>query len=169
MNRVETAQHARVERRCCIQKLLVDLHEVQSLQESPCPSEGPEAVTAHGTNDLDAGQRAGGPLGFATKILAEHLGLRLGDDELHERGGIKVHHRRLALSRPCTAENPARARLAGHGPERGAEIEQIASRRRHAAAEHQTLDMASAVQGDEQGDRATTGGDLHRSTCLDLA
>ena len=32
MNGVQTAQHARVERCGCVEKLLVDLHEVQPLQ-----------------------------------------------------------------------------------------------------------------------------------------
>jgi hypothetical protein len=67
------------------------------------------------------------------------------------------------------SEDRTRARLAGHRLERPTEIEQVPRWGHHASAVHQALDMASAAQGDEQGDRATTYGDLHGSTRLDLA
>ena len=97
MNGVETAQHTRVERRCCIEKLFVDLHQVEALQQSSGPGECHGTVAADGAKDLDAREGAGGPLGFVTKIAAERRGLGLGDDELHERGGVEVHPAATAL------------------------------------------------------------------------
>jgi len=48
-------------------------------------------VAADGAKDLHAREGAGGTLGFVSEIAAEREGLRLGADELHERGGIVVH------------------------------------------------------------------------------
>jgi len=62
------------------------------------------------------------------------------------------------------SEDRTWARLAGHRLERRAKVEQVTRRRQYAAAVHQTLDIASAAQGDEQGDRATSHGDLDGST-----
>ncbi len=70
MNGVETAQHARVERRCRIEKLFVDLHDVQPLQESSCPGECRGTVATDRAKDRDASEGAGGSLGFVTKIAA---------------------------------------------------------------------------------------------------
>jgi len=88
MNGIETTQHARVKRRRHIEKLFVDLHEVQPLQESSGAGHRPRTVPADCAKDLDPGEGAGGPLRLLAQIAAERRGLRLGDDELHKRGGV---------------------------------------------------------------------------------
>ena len=74
-------------------RFFVDLYEVEPLQQSSRPRERGRTVTARGAKNLDAGQSAGRPLGFAAEIAAQRQRLRLGDDKLHERGGIEIDHR----------------------------------------------------------------------------
>ncbi len=169
MNGVETAQDARVERRRCIEKLFVDLHEVQPLQESSGPGQRPRTVPTDRAKDLDPGQGTGGPSRLLAKIAAERRGLGLGDDQLHQRGGVQVHHPRLSLPGPPAKEHGARAGPAGHGRQRWAEIEQISRRRDHAPAADQALDMAGAAQGDKQGDGPPARGDFQSLPRLDMA
>ena len=68
---VETTQHARVECGRRIEKLFVDLDDVQPLQKSASPGERRGTMPAHGAKDLDSGEGTGGPFRFVTKIAAE--------------------------------------------------------------------------------------------------
>ncbi len=71
MNGVETAQHARVECRRRVEKLIVDLDDVQSLQQSASASERRGTVPTYGAKHLDSRQGTGSARRFAAKITAQ--------------------------------------------------------------------------------------------------
>ena len=56
VNGIEAPQHARVDRRCCVEELVVDLDEIQPLQEPSGPGERRRPVTADGAKNLDPGE-----------------------------------------------------------------------------------------------------------------
>ena len=56
MNGIETALHARVERSSGVEKVVVELHEVQPLQESSGPRERRCPVPTDGAKNLDSGE-----------------------------------------------------------------------------------------------------------------
>ncbi len=163
---IEASQHAGVDDRRGIEKLIVDLHEIQPLQEASRPRERRRPVATDGTKDFDSRQSAGSPRRFVGQVPAERRGLRLSDDELHQRRRIEVNQR-LSLPGPGAGQDGARARSTGHGGQRRTEVEQISGRRDDAPAPHEALDMPGATHGNQQGDRATSRRDFHGAPALD--
>jgi hypothetical protein len=99
--------------------------------------------------------------------VAQCDGLRLGDDELHERGGVEVDRRGLPFPGPGSGQGGARAGPPGHGRQRGAQIEQVARRPGESAAAHEAADVIIAMDGNEKGHGTTACGDLDRAPSLD--
>ena len=90
MNRVETARHPRIERGRRLEQLIVELHQVETLQEPACTRERRGPMSAHRAEDFHPRETARGPLRLIAKETTKRSRLRFRDDELHQRGGIEI-------------------------------------------------------------------------------
>ena len=97
MNRIEATQHAWIQRGGGVEQVVIDGDEIEPLEKASSAGERSRPVASHGTKHLHPCQAARGALGLVPEEAPQGGRLRLGNDELHQRGRIEVDQGVLSL------------------------------------------------------------------------